>query len=181
MDRAEGAIEVYIGLGANVGPRLRTLQAAVHMMTVWSETHLVASPVYETEAHLLPASGRQPDHLNAVVGMRTPLDALDLMDRLRALEQAAGRDHEAPPWSPRPLDLDLLLYGDHHVDTGELVIPHPRLPERRFVLEPLADLAPDLVVPGIDATVSALLARSSDASRIERTDFALLPPDSRDV
>lgn len=175
-------VEAYIGLGANTGHRLRTLQAAVHVMTAWPETvGLVASPVYETEAHVLPGADRQPDHLNAVVAMMTSLEKLELLDRLQALERAAGRDPHASAWSPRPLDLDILIFGSEVRESDELVIPHPRLSERRFVLEPLAALAPDLGVPGTTFTVSELLAQTSDASRIEQTRFALLPPDAREV
>ncbi len=109
----------------------------------------------------------QPDFLNAVATGRTRLAPLDLLRLLKGLEAEAGR----LPWGeangPRPLDLDLLLYGDRPLDLPGLVAPHPRLTERRFVLTPLADLVPDLVVPGTGRTVASLLAAAPPA-RVER-------------
>ncbi len=110
---------------------------------------------------------RQPDFLNAVATGRTVLPPLDLLRLLRRLEAAAGRLRSGAPNGPRPLDLDLLLYGDRRIDLPELVVPHPRLGERRFVLAPLADLLPDLVVPGTGRTVASLLAMAPPA-RVER-------------
>lgn len=176
MARPEDA---YIGLGANLGDRLSALQGAVKILATWPGTEVVAaSAVYETEAHVLPGTDRQPDHLNAVVHLRTSLDPLELLTRLREVERHAGRDPSAPAWSPRPLDLDLLVYGTERCATDELVIPHPRLAQRRFVLQPLADLAPTLVPPGAEATIAELLEHTVDSARVVRTDLALLPTSS---
>jgi 2-amino-4-hydroxy-6-hydroxymethyldihydropteridine diphosphokinase len=128
---------------------------------------LVLSPLYRTE----PVGGPpQPDFLNAVAAGVTRLAPLDLLGLLRDLERAAGRVFSAERNGPRPLDLDLLLYGDLEIDLPGLVVPHPRLAERRFVLAPLADLRPGLVVPGTGLSVRSLLAAAPPA-RIER-----LPP-----
>lgn len=168
------AVVAFVGLGSNVGDRLGALRAAVRALAALPDTEAAAaSPVYETEAHVLPGQGPQPDHLNAVVALRTALAPRALLRRLHAVERAAGRDPKAPRWAPRPLDLDLLLYGDARVEAADLVLPHPRLRARRFVLRPLADLAPGLVVPGEGATVSDLLAVSPDTAGVRRTGYRL--------
>ncbi|MEO0558703.1 MAG: 2-amino-4-hydroxy-6-hydroxymethyldihydropteridine diphosphokinase [Bacteroidota bacterium] len=168
-----GPSDVYIGLGANLGDRLAALQQAVKGMSSWPETEVVgASSIYETEAHVLPGQDRQPDHLNAVVQLRTALCPHDVLERLQSIERTAGRDPEAAPWSPRPLDLDILIVGAEIVDDDELAIPHPRIAERRFVLAPLAEIAPEIQVGGM--TVAALLAETSDTARITRTGLTLL-------
>jgi 2-amino-4-hydroxy-6-hydroxymethyldihydropteridine diphosphokinase len=99
----------------------------------------------------------QPRFLNAVVAIDTELDARTLLERLLAVEGELGRTRDGPRFGPRTVDLDLLVVGDLVVDEPGLTVPHPRLHERRFVLEPLVELDPDLVVPGRGA-VSALLA-----------------------
>lgn len=167
-------VVAYVGLGSNVGDRLGALHAAVRALGALSATEVVAtSPVYETEAHVLPGQDPQPDHLNAVVALRTGLRPYALLRRLRAVEEAAGRRPGAPRWSPRPLDLDVLLYGDARIETDGLAVPHPRLAERRFVLRPLADLAPALVVPGLGWTVADLLAATPDAAEVRPTPHRL--------
>jgi 2-amino-4-hydroxy-6-hydroxymethyldihydropteridine diphosphokinase len=112
------------------------------------------SPVYETE----PVGGPpQPDYLNAVVAVETALSPRDLLAVGKALEAEAGREPPPGPgvssdeaaarrWGPRPLDIDILLVGDERVDEPDLVVPHPRIHQRAFVLAPLADVAPELVV-----------------------------------
>lgn len=169
-----GAADAFVGLGANVGDRLGALRSAVRALTSLPSTEAVSvSPVYETEAHVLPGQPPQPDHLNAVVRLRTALRPHALLDRLHAIEAAAGRDPAAPRWSPRPLDLDLLLFGGAHLDADGLRVPHPRLAQRRFVLRPLADLAPDLAVPGLGATVADLLVTTPDRAEVRLTDARL--------
>ena len=175
MDRLE-PVDAYIGLGGNIGDRLRSLQRAAESMTMWPDTEVVgASSIYESEAHVLPDADRQPDHLNAVIHLRTGLTPAELLNRLHSVERSAGRDPEAPPWSPRPLDLDLLVYGSVALDTDELMIPHPRIADRRFVLLPLADVAPALVIG--ERTVSELLEATPDRTRILRTDLSWISTD----
>lgn len=129
---------------------------------------LVLSPLYRTE----PVGGPpQPDFLNAVAAGVTRLAPLALLAFLHDLERASGRVRTAERGGPRPLDLDLLLYGDREIALPGLLVPHPRLRERRFVLAPLADLRPSLVVPGTRLSVTRLLALAPPA-RIER----LSPP-----
>ena len=168
--------DVFIGLGSNQGHRIAALQRAVNRLGGVHGIEVAAvSPVYEAEAHVWPGAEPQPDHLNAVVHVRTQRSPEALFSKLQCLEGEAGRIQNAPKWSPRPLDLDLLLFGDQSVeivcgDADNLIVPHPRMAERRFVLRPLADLVHNLVVPGADgATVSDLLERCLDTKRVERT------------
>ena len=168
------AVEAAVALGANVGDRLGALRGAVAALEARPDTAVVAaSAVYETEALVLPGAERQPDHLNAVVALCTTLRPYALLRALRALERAAGRLEGAPRWAPRPLDLDLLLYGDARIDRPGLVVPHAGLAGRRFVLAPLADVAAGREVPGTGRTVAALLDACPDGGRVERTALAL--------
>lgn len=148
------AVKAYIGLGSNLGDRPGMLRRAVEGLKALCEPDtLVVSSVYETAPVDAPAGS--PSFLNAVAGMMTTLDALSLRDALMRLERAAGRqtgDRNAP----REMDLDLLFFGDRVIETAELTVPHPRLHERRFVLEPLAELACGLVHPGLRRTVGKL-------------------------
>ena len=161
---------VYIGLGSNAGDRLAHLRAGVAALARVYETFVEGvSPVYETEAHTLAGQRPQPDHLNAVAFVMTTAGPFELLRACQDAERAAGRDPAAPPWSPRPLDLDLLVSGRLVLNTPALTLPHPRIAERRFVLAPLADIAPDLVVPGLNRTVAELLAACPDRARIVRT------------
>ena len=136
----------YVGLGANLGDREATLRAAVDALGAEEGVEVVAvSTLRETEP---VGVGEQPRFLNGVVALDTTLAAHDLLDLLLAGEQRFGRVRVPGEHGPRTLDLDLLLYGNEEIDEPELHVPHPRLHERRFVLEPLAELAPGLVVPG---------------------------------
>jgi 2-amino-4-hydroxy-6-hydroxymethyldihydropteridine diphosphokinase len=136
----------YVGLGANLGDRKNTLRAAVEALGAEDGIELVGvSELRETEP---VGVGEQPLYLNGAVALDTTLTARDLLDRLLAVEQRFGRVRVPGEHGPRTLDLDLLLYGDEEIHEPGLTLPHPRLHERRFVLEPLADLDPGLVVPG---------------------------------
>jgi len=144
----------YVGLGANLGDREATLRRALELLGERVDVIAVSrfrdtAPVGYTD---------QPRFLNAAARVETELAPRDLLDVLLAVERELGRVREgAPRFGPRTIDLDLLLYGDETIDEPGLAIPHPRLHERRFALEPLAELDPDAVVPG-RGTVSALLA-----------------------
>jgi 2-amino-4-hydroxy-6-hydroxymethyldihydropteridine diphosphokinase len=137
---------VYVGLGSNLGDRERTLRAAVDALGAAEGIEVVAvSTLRDTEP---VGVGEQPRFLNGVVALETTLGARELLDRLLEIEQRFGRVRVPGEHAPRTLDLDLLLYGDEELDEPGLRVPHPRLHDRRFVLEPLAELAPGLVVPG---------------------------------
>lgn len=150
----------WIGLGSNLDDPLAQLRRAVTALMALPQSRLAAvSSAFRNPALVLPgASGpAQPDYLNAVAGIDTALSPLALLDALQAIEQAQGRTREQR-WGARTLDLDLLLYGNETQASSRLTLPHPGLRERLFVLQPLHDLAPGLVLP--DGTpLAALLAR----------------------
>jgi 2-amino-4-hydroxy-6-hydroxymethyldihydropteridine diphosphokinase len=141
---------VYVGLGANLGDREAAIRRAADILEA---TRL--STIRETEPW---GYEDQPAFLNAVAELETELAPRALLDRLLEIEGELGRTREGPRYGPRTIDLDLLLYGDERLDEPGLIVPHPRLHERLFVLEPLAELAPDADVPGL-GQVSALLAK----------------------
>jgi 2-amino-4-hydroxy-6-hydroxymethyldihydropteridine diphosphokinase len=148
-------MRAYVGLGSNLGERESTLRAAVAALAAEDGIELVAvSALRETEP---VGVGQQPPFLNAAVALETSRSARELLGRLLDLEQHFGRVRVAGRKTPRTLDLDLLLYGHEEIDEPGLTVPHPRLHERRFVLEPLAELAPGVIVPG-RGSVESLLA-----------------------
>jgi len=135
----------FVGLGANLGDREATLRRAVELLAADPEIELVAvSTLRETD----PVGYLdQPRFLNGAVEVETTLLPRELLDRLLGVERALGRERTGPRFGPRTIDLDLLLYGEEQVDEPGLRVPHPRLHERGFALEPLAELDPALVVP----------------------------------
>ena len=136
----------YVGLGSNLGDRDGYLARAIEALREESGVDMKAiSTVRETEP---VGVVDQPRFLNAVVRIETSLAPRALLDRLLAVERSLGRTRDGVRFGPRTIDLDLLLYGAAVVDEPGLEVPHPRLHERRFVLEPLAELDPALVVPG---------------------------------
>ena len=147
---------VYIGLGANLGEREATIAEALRLLDEDDRTSMLGSTVpIETEPEDYED---QPRFLNAAAKVTTTWSPRELLELLLDIERALGRVRgEGPRYGPRTIDLDLLLYGNETIDEPALVVPHPRLHERRFVLEPLAELDPTLDVPG-RGSVSALLA-----------------------
>ena len=146
----------YIGLGANLGEREGMIAAALRRIDEDERTSLIGStvPIETDPVGYLD----QPPFLNAAASLTTTRSPRELLDLLLEIERDLGRVRgEGPRYGPRTIDLDLLLYGDETIDEDALEVPHPRLHERRFVLEPLAELDPGLVVPG-RGPVSALLA-----------------------
>ena len=151
----------YVGLGANLGDREATIRRAVELLAEREGIEvLVVSALRETDPVGLED---QPRFLNGAAVLETTLGPRALLETLLEVERVLGRTRDGPRFGPRAIDLDLLLYDDETVDEPGLTVPHPRLHERRFALEPLADLDPQLVVPG-RGTVSELLA-GLDASR----------------
>lgn len=141
----KGGRRAYLGLGSNVGDREANLQSAVDGLAARAGPVVAISPVYETE----PVGGPpQPHYLNAVVVVETALSPRELLGVAKSLEAEAGREPPDPDrrWGPRPLDVDVLMVGDERVDEPDLVVPHPRIHQRAFVLAPLADVAPHLIV-----------------------------------
>ncbi len=157
-------MRAYVGVGSNLGDRWAKLALAARRLEAEPRVALVrASHVYDTAAVGPP----QPRYLNAVLEVESALPAQALFAVLQLTENAAGRRRTGARWSARTLDLDLLLFGDQVIRRPGLVVPHPEIPNRRFVLAPLAELCPDRVVPGTGQTVAQLLARAP-ASEIAR-------------
>lgn len=154
---------VYVGLGSNLDDPLAQVQRAFDELGTFPGTRLVLhSSLYASEP--LGPSG-QPDYINAVALLHTSLAPLALLEELQLLEKAHRRTR-SQHWGPRTLDLDILLYADRQIDLPRLRVPHPQMHSRNFVLAPLCEIAPDLVVPG-RGRVEQLLAQSDDR-RIKR-------------
>ncbi len=148
-----------IGLGSNIEPRQAHLDKAREALAAAPGIEVVAMSNIRETAPVGPVTD-QPAFLNAAIELRTTLLPRDLLESLLDIERMLGRDRNTEErWGPRTLDLDLLIYADLVIDEPGLIVPHPRLTERRFVLEPLADLVPDLIVPGTAAAVAEHLGK----------------------
>jgi 2-amino-4-hydroxy-6-hydroxymethyldihydropteridine diphosphokinase len=145
----------FVGLGANLGDREAAILEAARRIEAAR-----LSTIRETEPW---GYAEQPPYLNAVAELETELPPRALLDRLLAVERELGRIRLGPRWGPRTIDLDLLLYDEIVLSEPALVVPHPRLHERLFVLEPLSELDPSLIVPG-KGTVSDLLSSLQSGS-----------------
>jgi len=139
----------YVGLGSNLGDREALILRAAGLLGVRRLSSIVETEPWGYE--------QQPRFLNAVGELETDLTPRAVLDQLLDVERQLGRERVGPRWGPRTIDLDLLLYGDQVVDEPGLTVPHPHLRERLFVLEPLAELAPEVKLPG-NGTVRDLLA-----------------------
>jgi 2-amino-4-hydroxy-6-hydroxymethyldihydropteridine diphosphokinase len=161
---------VYLSLGSNIGDRAANLNAAIAALPEAGFRVRSVSSFYETE----PVDYLQQEwFLNRVVEGETELAAGALLAKLREIEARIGSEKIIAK-GPRILDIDILLYGDETIATPELQIPHPRMTQRRFVLVPLAEIAPELRHPSWNATAKELLAATSDRSEVRR-----IPLDSR--
>jgi 2-amino-4-hydroxy-6-hydroxymethyldihydropteridine diphosphokinase len=145
----------YVGLGSNLGEREALIRRAAELIGA-----VRLSELRETEPW---GYEHQPRFLNAAAEIETELPPRRLLDHLLDIERRLGRERVGPKWGPRTIDLDLLLYGDETIDEPGLVVPHPRLLERRFALEPLADLAPWLKIPGNGTVHDALAGLQSES------------------
>lgn len=162
---------VYIGFGSNIGDRLAHIQNAIHAL---SETEGITfqkiSSIYQTDP---VGYETQAQFLNGVAAIQTALPPLPLLHTLKDIEILVGRQHRVR-WGPREIDLDILIYGDLCVETEKLVIPHPEMYRRRFVLAPLAEIAPDVVHPVFQATVQTLLERLKNDTSVVKTEGSVL-------
>jgi 2-amino-4-hydroxy-6-hydroxymethyldihydropteridine diphosphokinase len=155
---------VCLSLGSNIGDRAANLEAAIAALSGTGFRVSKVSSFYETE----PVDYLQQDwFLNCVVEGETELPAVTLLARLRDIEKRMGSEKVIAK-GPRILDIDILLYGDETIATPELQVPHPRMTQRRFVLVPLAEIAPDVTHPAWHGTAKELLATTSDTSEVRR-------------
>ncbi|MBV2130694.1 2-amino-4-hydroxy-6-hydroxymethyldihydropteridine diphosphokinase [Arsukibacterium indicum] len=136
---------VYLGLGANLANPVTQLKNAVTAIQQLAHSQLLAVSSLYGSKPMGPQD--QPDYINAVAKISTRLTPLSLLDALQQIEQQQGRQRKAERWGPRSLDLDILLYGNHTINTERLTVPHYGLAQREFVLYPLAEIAPQLILP----------------------------------
>jgi len=141
-------VPAYVGIGSNLDDPERQVQAAFHALSLLPDSRLVARSATLRNPALGPQP--QPEFVNAVAGLLTRIPPVDLLDALLDIERRQGRDRRSDArWGPRRIDLDLLVYGDLILDTDRLVIPHPGIASRNFVLFPLLEIAPGLRIPGL--------------------------------
>jgi 2-amino-4-hydroxy-6-hydroxymethyldihydropteridine diphosphokinase len=157
--------EVYIGLGSNLGDRVAYLREAVHRLGAIIQIEQVSRLYVAAPLGYV----RDDAYINAVLHGKTTMTPIDLLGMLQSIEAAMGR-RPGVQFGPRPIDLDILFYDSIQMETYKLTIPHPRLPQRAFVLKPLADIAPELMHPMLYYTVSQLLADTEDANQVQLYD-----------
>ena len=137
----------YIGVGSNLDdPRAQVLRAFAELAKLQSTRVILTSPIYRSHPF---GPVKQPDFANAVAGVLTQLEPRALLAGLHSVETALGRPQQRERWGPRVIDLDVLVYGGERLDDPRLTLPHPGIVERNFVLYPLADIAPELHIPGL--------------------------------
>jgi len=155
----------YLSLGSNLGDRFANLEGGIaHLRESPTIRLMHISPLYETQSW---GDTAQPDFLNCVASLTVKGGAMQLLHLCQDIETRAGRMTRGDG-APRPLDIDILVFGTEQIDSPTLTIPHPRLAGRRFVLEPFADIAPNLVVPGLGKSVATLLKQCPDKSWVKR-------------
>ncbi len=161
------AVCAFVGLGSNLDdPREHVRRALMELDTIPASRCTARSSLYRSDPMGPPD---QPDYINAAAALDTELTAPALLRELQHIESAHGRVRKGLRWGPRTLDLDLLLYGAEEIDLPELKVPHPGLHERPFVLYPLAEIAPQLIVPGRGALQQLLIGcETQGLSRLDR-------------
>ena len=150
------AVVAYLGLGSNIGDRQRALQSALGKIAKTSGIELLSQSTF-LENPAVGGPEDSPPFQNAAAKIRTTLGSHALLHELLEIERSMGRSRREK-WEPRNIDLDILLYGDHIISSDDLIVPHPLMHERRFVLQPLAEIAPEAVHPTLLMTIAGLLA-----------------------
>ncbi len=152
-ERVFDKVRGYLGIGSNIGDRLTYIERAIQLIGHLERTEVKAvAPVFETKPH---GYLEQDDFLNTVVAIDTEQSPLELLRQLQAIEQALGRERTIH-WGPRTVDIDILFYGQQIIQTEELVVPHPRLHERDFVIVPMCHLDCQFVHPTLGETIDSL-------------------------
>lgn len=156
---------VFIGIGSNLGDRKANCREARDKLGQLPDTRvLAASSYYESEPH----GDAKTWFVNSVVEIETEFNAADLLKQLKKIEDAMGRKRvKGKRWGSRIIDLDILFFNNEIVNKRNLKIPHPRVAQRRFALAPLAELAPQLIHPGLNLTISEMLATVKDSKRVQ--------------
>ena len=163
--------QVYVGLGSNLADPRAQVERALGALAGLPQTRLVQrSRLYRSAPW---GRADQPEFVNAVVALQTELTPREMLEALLKIERAAGRARDATRWGPRVLDLDILVFGDRLIDEPGLHVPHPHLHERAFVVLPLAEIAADLIVPGLGRMKE--LTRGIDAATCQPLEIASIP------
>jgi 2-amino-4-hydroxy-6-hydroxymethyldihydropteridine diphosphokinase len=166
--KSEAGVFAFIALGSNLGDSRKIILDAMARLQSFSDRPILKSSLWQTSPVNCPPDS--PPFVNAVVGLvpREKETPESWLGTLRSLEKEFGHRPRKVPNEPRPLDLDLIAFGLETRDTPELVLPHPRAHRRRFVLEPLSEIAPELVLPGQNKTVAQMLAEFSSDEFLKR-------------
>jgi len=159
---------IYIGIGSNLDDPEQQVSRALEALNQLTDCIMLRTSSLYRSAPMGPAD--QPDYINAVCALSTGLDSIEMLDSLQHLEQQQGRRRDGERWGPRTLDLDILLFGEKIINCDRLIIPHPGLDQRSFVLYPLYEIAPDLDVPGL-GSLQTLIA-GCDQAGLERLNSA---------
>ena len=157
-------IDVYLLLGSNLGDRELFLRMALRLIEGDIAPIAKVSSVYETQSW---GKTDEPDYLNQVIMLKTDLPAQEVLRKILAIEQEMGREREEK-WGSRTIDIDILLYGDTVINEPDLVVPHPEMHNRRFTLEPLNEIAPQVVHPGLHTTIRALKNKLNDTLIVKK-------------
>lgn len=157
-------INVFLLLGSNLGDRQMYLSRAIGYIENDIAPVAKASSVYETQSW---GKAGEPDYLNQVIMLQTSVPATDILERILAIEKRLGRQREEK-WGSRTIDIDILFYGDEIINEPGLQVPHPRLHERKFTLEPLAEIAPELAHPLLNKSISAIKNELRDSLIVKK-------------
>ena len=158
-------VDAYLSFGSNIAPRFEILQCAIEALHLLPDSGVkLVSSIYETEA---VSPYPQTDYLNCVAHIKTELTPEALLTSCREIEFSNGRPVSRNKSAPRTLDVDIIFYGDRIINSGKLIVPHARYADRRFVLEPLAEIASDYICPDTGTSVAHTLDQCTDRSRVQ--------------
>ena len=158
-------VDAYLSFGSNIAPRFEILQCAIEVLHLLPDSGVkLVSSIYETEA---VSPYPQADYLNCVAHIKTELTPEALLTSCREIEFSNGRPVSRNKSAPRTLDVDIIFYGDRIINSSKLIVPHARYADRRFVLEPLAEIAPNYICPDTGSSVAYTLEQCTDCSRVQ--------------